>query len=129
MAGNSSVVFSYGINRLPEANFKSIFDLIRETLSDRTLILLLVAAAISLAVGMATEGVETGWKDGLAVIVAVAIIVAITVINDYQKERQFRALNEKKNDRQVNVVRGGEVRQHAVRYSSQQPQGHICFCL
>eukprot|EP00051_Salpingoeca_urceolata_P005163 m.70822 g.70822 ORF g.70822 m.70822 type:complete len:1076 (-) comp14099_c1_seq1:169-3396(-) len=99
----------YGENKLPEPEFKTLWTLIVEALSDRTLIMLCIAAAISLAVGMATEGVESGWKDGVAVLVAVAIIVAITAGNDYSKERQFRKLNERKNDHPVNVIRGGHV--------------------
>lgn len=69
---------SYGINRLPDLDFKSIWALVYEALKDKTLIMLVVAALISLAVGMATEGPELGWKDGVAVLVAVAVVVAIT---------------------------------------------------
>ena len=98
---------THGANVLPPVAFKSFLQLVWETLQDRTLIMLLVAAAISLAVGMSTKDPEEGFVDGTAVAVAVAIVVLITALNDYQKERQFRTLNSKKNDRQVVVVRGG----------------------
>jgi hypothetical protein len=39
--------------------------------------------------------------QGLAILSAVAVVVAVTAINDYQKEQQFRALNDVKEDSQV----------------------------
>ena len=39
--------------------------------------------------------------------VAVAIVVIVGSVNDWQKEKQFKALNEKKEDRTVKVIRGG----------------------
>ena len=47
--------------------------------------------------------------EGAAVMVAIAIAIVIVVgsLNDWQKEMQFRALNEKKEDRTVKVMRSG----------------------
>jgi Ca2+ transporting ATPase len=39
--------------------------------------------------------------QGLAILSAVVVVVAVTAINDYQKEQQFRALNDVKEDSQV----------------------------
>ena len=33
---------------------------------------------------------------------------AVSSLNDYSKEKQFRALNDVKNDRQVTILRGGD---------------------
>ena len=44
---------------------------------------------------------------GVAIMVAVIIVVVVGSLNDWQKERQFKALNEKKEDRHVKVVRDG----------------------
>ena len=35
------------------------------------------------------------WIEGVAILVAVTIATVAQSINDYQKERQFRKLNEK----------------------------------
>ena len=35
------------------------------------------------------------WIDGVAILLAVAIVVLVTAVNDYTKERQFRGLQEK----------------------------------
>jgi Ca2+-transporting ATPase len=47
------------------------------------------------------------WVEGVAIMVAVAIVVVVGSVNDWQKEKQFKALNEKKEDRTVKVMRGG----------------------
>lgn len=39
--------------------------------------------------------------------VAVIIVVVVGSMNDWQKERQFKKLNEKKEDRTVKVIRAG----------------------
>lgn len=43
------------------------------------------------------------WVEGVAIIVAVFLVVVVGSVNDYQKEKQFRKLNAKKDDRHVNV--------------------------
>ena len=48
------------------------------------------------------------WVEGLAIEVAVVIVVLVTGVNDYRREKQFVALNAKKEDRQVKAVRSGK---------------------
>ena len=50
---------------------------------------------------------KVDFVEGVAIIIAVVIVVLVGSINDWQKERQFRALNEKKEDRAVKVIRKG----------------------
>ncbi len=56
--------------------------------------ILLGAALVSLIIGVATEGLAKGWIEGLAIFIAIGIIVSVTATNDYIKEKQFRALNK-----------------------------------
>lgn len=44
------------------------------------------------------------WVEGVAIIVAILIVVLVGSVNDYQKEKQFRKLNAKKDDRVVKVI-------------------------
>lgn len=104
----------FGSNRLPERKSKSFFELAWIALQDRVLILLSVAAVVSLALGLyqtfgATkhEGAKVEWVEGVAIIVAIAIVVIVGALNDWQKERQFQKLNAKKEDRLVKVIRSG----------------------
>lgn len=51
---------------------------------------------------------KVDWVEGVAIIVAITIVVVVGSLNDWQKERQFRRLNEKKEDRGVKVIRHGD---------------------
>jgi Ca2+-transporting ATPase len=55
--------------------------------------------------GQAEPKVE--WVEGVAIIVAVAIVSIVGAANDWQKERQFVKLNRKKEDHKVTVIRDG----------------------
>ncbi|KAF3042849.1 hypothetical protein E8E11_007014 [Didymella keratinophila] len=106
-------------NRLPEKKPKSIFQLAWMAYNDKVLLLLTAAAVISLALGLyQTFGVshddgepKVEWVEGVAIIVAIAIVVVVGAANDWQKERQFVKLNKKKDDRQIKVIRSGRTQQ------------------
>ncbi|KAF7560581.1 hypothetical protein G7046_g3572 [Stylonectria norvegica] len=106
----------YKDNRLPEKKGKSLLQLMWITYNDKVLILLSIAAVVSLAVGLyQTFGQKhkpgepkVEWVEGVAIIVAIAIVVIVGSLNDYQKERQFAKLNKKKQDRLVKAVRSGK---------------------
>ncbi|KAL6450589.1 PMC1 Calcium-transporting ATPase 2 [Candida maltosa Xu316] len=89
-------------------------------LKDKVLVILCIAAVVSLALGLyETFGSGThyddegkplpkvDWVEGVAILVAVCIVVLVGAANDYQKERQFAKLNAKKEDREVIVIRNG----------------------
>ena len=90
--------------------------------NDKVLLLLTGAAVISLALGLyQTFGVKhkpgepkVEWIEGVAIIVAIAIVVVVGAANDWQKERQFVKLNRKKDDRTIKVVRSGKTREISV---------------
>lgn len=50
---------------------------------------------------------KVDWVEGVAIMIAIIIVVLVGSINDWQKERQFKKLNEKREDRTVKVIRGG----------------------
>ncbi len=90
--------------------------------NDKVLLLLTAAAIISLALGLyQTFGIKhkpgepkVEWIEGVAIIVAIAIVVIVGAANDWQKERQFVKLNRKKEDRTVKVIRSGKMREVSV---------------
>ncbi|ODH48339.1 calcium-translocating P-type ATPase, PMCA-type [Paracoccidioides brasiliensis] len=101
-------------NHLPAKKAKSIWELAWIAYNDKVLILLSVAAAISLALGI-YQSVTAGpdehriqWVEGVAIIVAILVVVIVGAANDWQKERQFVRLNKKKEDRNVKVIRSGK---------------------
>ncbi|KAF4542244.1 ATPAse P-type K/Mg/Cd/Cu/Zn/Na/Ca/Na/H-transporter [Lasiodiplodia theobromae] len=109
-------------NRLPEKKPKSILQLAWMAYNDKVLILLTIAAIISLALGLYEtfgQSHEDGepkveWVEGVAIMVAIAIVVVVGAVNDWQKERQFVKLNKKKSDRLVKVIRSGKTREISV---------------
>jgi len=109
-------------NRLPERKPKSILQLAWMAYNDKVLILLTVAAVISLSLGLyQTFGIKhkdgepkVEWVEGVAIIVAIVIVVVVGALNDWQKERQFVKLNKKKEDRYVKAIRSGKTREISV---------------
>ncbi|EDK43998.1 conserved hypothetical protein [Lodderomyces elongisporus NRRL YB-4239] len=113
--------YNYGVNKLPQRVSKTFFQLCWEAMKDKVLIILSIAAVVSLALGLyetfgsGTQYDDEGkplpkvdWVEGVAILVAVCIVVIVGAANDYQKERQFAKLNAKKEDRELIVVRNGE---------------------
>jgi len=47
---------------------------------------LLLAATVSLIIGIIENGWQSGWIDGLSIYIAVIIIVTVTSGNNYAKE-------------------------------------------
>lgn len=53
----------------------------------------------------------TAWIEGVAILACVIVVVLVTAINDYSKERQFRSLQEKIETGQTfSVMRDGEAK-------------------
>ncbi|KAL6240788.1 plasma membrane calcium [Rhinocladiella similis] len=101
----------FGDNRLPERKPDGILVLIWRAYNDKILILLTIAAVVSLALGIyesvaGDSGVD--WVEGVAICVAIVIVVTVGAANDWQKERQFVKLNKRKDDREVKVIRSGK---------------------
>lgn len=74
------------------------------------MMLLCAAAVLSIILNTATASPEhrgSAWIEGFSILMAVFIVVNVTAINDFQKEKQFRKLNAKKSDRLLKVQRGG----------------------
>lgn len=85
------------LNRLPEKKSKSLLELAWLAYNDKVLILLTIAAVVSLALGLyQTFGTphEPGepkveWVEGVAIIVAILIVVIVYVNPD--RSRSYRA--------------------------------------
>ncbi|ORX83171.1 calcium-translocating P-type ATPase [Anaeromyces robustus] len=107
----------FGRNVLPETKSKSLLELMWIALHDKIMIILSIAAIVSLSIGLYEDfgpGSENNdepkvhWIEGVAILISVFIVITAGSVNDYQKEKQFRALNAKKDDRKVKALRGGE---------------------
>ncbi|XP_058678297.1 LOW QUALITY PROTEIN: plasma membrane calcium-transporting ATPase 3 [Ammospiza caudacuta] len=122
---------AFGRNWIPPRRPKSFAALVWEALQDVTLVILEVAALVSLglsfyappgaadeACGQASGGAEdegeaeAGWIEGAAILLSVACVVLVTASNDWSKERQFRGLQSRlEREQRVAVLRGGRLAQ------------------
>ncbi|KAF4531643.1 hypothetical protein B566_EDAN006574 [Ephemera danica] len=114
----------FGSNVIPAKKPKSFIELAWEAAQDFTLIILMIAAAISLilafvapepakhptAPGAPAEPESHGWIEGLAILISVVVVILVTAGNDWSKEKQFRGLqNRIQGEHKFSVLRGGEV--------------------
>uniref|UniRef100_A0A8C6PDI8 Calcium-transporting ATPase n=1 Tax=Nothobranchius furzeri TaxID=105023 RepID=A0A8C6PDI8_NOTFU len=114
----------FGQNVIPPKKPKTFLQLVWEALQDATLIILEVAAIISLGLsfysppventsvgGVEEEGeTETGWIESAAILLSVVCVVLVTAFNDWSKEKQFRGLQSRiEQEQKFTVVRGGQV--------------------
>ncbi|GAA97755.1 hypothetical protein E5Q_04434, partial [Mixia osmundae IAM 14324] len=118
----------FGANKLPTRQSKSLLKLMWLAMQDKVLIILSIAAVVSLALGLYQDlgtpaevvpcptgspagqvctAPQVDYVEGVAIIAAILIVVIIGSVNDYQKERQFRRLNAQKEDRNVKAIRSG----------------------
>ncbi|XP_026317049.1 plasma membrane calcium-transporting ATPase 2 isoform X6 [Hyposmocoma kahamanoa] len=118
----------FGSNLIPPKPPKTFLTLVWEALQDVTLIILEVAAVVSLGLSFykppddpnaideighldEDEG-HYQWIEGLAILISVIVVVIVTAFNDYTKERQFRGLQSRiEGEHKFAVIRGGEVNQ------------------
>ncbi|XP_067102958.1 plasma membrane calcium-transporting ATPase 2 isoform X2 [Osmerus mordax] len=119
----------YGQNLIPPKKPKTFLQLVWEALQDVTLIILEIAAMISLGLsfyqppgegsefcgsaeaGAEDEGeAEAGWIEGAAILLSVVCVVLVTAFNDWSKEKQFRGLqNRIEQEQKFQVVRGAQI--------------------
>lgn len=108
----------FGRNTLPPKKATPLWKLVWNAYNDTVLIVLTVAAAISLALGLyETFGAKhppgsptpVDWVEGLAICIAIVIVVLVTALNDWQKEQAFARLNAKKEQREIKVTRSGKI--------------------
>ncbi|XP_074078519.1 plasma membrane calcium-transporting ATPase 4-like [Macrotis lagotis] len=117
----------FGKNFIPPKKPKTFLELVWEALQDATLIILEVAAVISLGLSfyhppedgndqcgqVTTSGkdeLEAGWIEGTAILFSVAIVVLVTAFNDWSKEKQFRGLQSRiEQEQKFAVIRKGQI--------------------
>ncbi|XP_063783715.1 plasma membrane calcium-transporting ATPase 1 isoform X4 [Pseudophryne corroboree] len=118
----------FGKNIIPPKKPKTFLQLVWEALQDVTLIILEIAAIISLGLSfyrppggnnelceeasgaVEEEEGEAGWIEGAAILLSVVCVVLVTAFNDWSKDKQFRGLqNRIEQEQKFTVVRGSQV--------------------
>ncbi|XP_007939355.1 plasma membrane calcium-transporting ATPase 4 [Orycteropus afer afer] len=119
----------FGQNLIPPKKSKTFLELVWEALQDVTLIILEIAAVISLVLSFyrppggeneqcgesastpEDEGeAEAGWIEGAAILFSVLIVVLVTAFNDWSKEKQFRGLQSRiEQEQKFSIIRNGQI--------------------
>ncbi|XP_026297902.1 plasma membrane calcium-transporting ATPase 3 isoform X7 [Apis mellifera] len=118
---------TFGSNLIPPKPPKTFLQLVWEALQDVTLIILEVAALVSLGLSfyhpaddeekplIDEDEAKYGWIEGAAIFISVILVVIVTASNDYSKEKQFRGLQSRiEGEHKFSVIRQGEVKQISV---------------
>ncbi|KAF7814672.1 calcium-transporting ATPase 9, plasma membrane-type-like [Senna tora] len=98
---------AFGTNTYPRKKGRNFLMFLWDAWQDLTLIILIIAAVVSLALGIKTEGLEEGWYDGGSIAFAVILVIVVTAVSDYRQSLQFQNLNSEKQNIQLEVIRGG----------------------
>lgn len=97
---------SFGENTKPLPQLPPLTASIKEALDDRVLLILAIAAFFTLITGMITNGPMWGWIKGFSIFVAIIIIVSISSVNDWLKDKQLVHLQSLVKDEDIAVIRG-----------------------
>ena len=104
----------WGNNHLPPEKENSIIAHIIECFEDPTLRVLLVASIVSLIIGVAKDGLKTGWIEGTAIFFAVFLVVSISSYMNYQETEQFLKLSRETKLKKVLVIRDGREKEISI---------------
>jgi Ca2+-transporting ATPase len=90
----------------------SFWSSLKEATEDRIYFVLAIAAAFSILFGMIYSP-KTGWWPGVSIFISLFIMIFITAICDYDKDKRFIELRIRGNESKVTVIRGriGETQQ------------------
>lgn len=107
--GMNSRIDTYGRNVFKYPPAKSFLALMFEALKDPMIIILCLAAVVSLTISLAVEKKreEFAYLEGLAIIIVIAVVVLVQAVIDKQKDAKFRQLNSVKDCFNVLVRRAG----------------------
>ena len=98
----------YGSNEPILKEPLTLYEIIMDNFEDPTMRILVAAAAVSLVLGVMSEGYAKGWIEGTSILVAVVIVVGVGSFNNYVKEQQFQKLNQQVAQKDVAVMRNGK---------------------
>lgn len=97
----------FGENIIPPPRSATILEIVYDTIKeDPILKILILGAFIVLSVGSAICPSQ-GYIEGMAIVIAVFIVLSVTAGNDYSKDRKFKKLMLLQTDKKCRIIRGG----------------------
>ena len=117
----------FGVNEIPQQAQTTFIRLLLNGFDDRIIQILSVASIISLGTGLYEyfyNHVEMAYIEGLAIISTIFIVIFINAYQDYQKDKQFKFLNEQnQSNKKASVLRkqvSGDVESSRMSFMTMQ---------
>lgn len=93
----------YGTNVLTPPERDPWWKLYLEKFQDPVIRILLIAAGITILVGI----VDGHYAEGIGIIIAIFLATSLSFVNEYRANREFDVLNQVNDDAPINVIRDG----------------------
>ena len=104
----------YGRNELIKKDPVTFLEFFLEALSDKIIIILGIAAIISIIFGMTLPNPHSGeverskgWIEGTAILISILVVTLVGSINNYQKAKKFEEMEAEQAVQDVQVMRDG----------------------
>jgi len=101
----------YGSNALEPPTSPSFLDLVLDALNEFTVLVLLGAGGASMVLELWLAGKEhrdANLIESVSILAAVAVVVLVSAGNNWQKDQQFKALQEVQSKENVRAIRNGQ---------------------
>ena len=109
---------TYGANSLTPPPRDPWWKLLGEKFQDPTIIILLVAAAMSILVAsyefFFMEGTVSSFFDSIGIVFAIALATLAAFFSEMKSAKEFELLNKVKDDILIKVLRGGEIHEVSI---------------
>ncbi|XP_048140514.1 putative calcium-transporting ATPase 13, plasma membrane-type [Rhodamnia argentea] len=98
---------AFGVNSYKKPPAKGFFHFMFEAFKDLMIMIHLVCAGLSLGFGIKENGVKEGWYDGGSIFVAVFLVITVSAVSNYCRNRQFEKLSRVSSNILIDVIRKG----------------------
>ena len=100
----------YGSNKIFVEPLPPFCYFVFESLKDLMVIILIVAAIVSIVLGCTlSKNKKSDWIDGVSIVIAILVVVLVGSITQYQKEKKFHELNQEQNEQtKYKIIRNGQ---------------------
>lgn len=98
----------FGVNALTHKPPTPFWELVLDQLEDLMIRILIVCGIVSIIIGAVQDPQHHGWTEGLAVLLAVILVAMVGSLNNYSKEKQFRAMEMESQKKDTIVLRAGK---------------------
>lgn len=98
---------TFGQNIIPPPESDTILEIIWGTIVDDPILKILIIGAVVILILGTIMDPQVGWTEGVAIMVAVVIVLSVTAGNDWSKDRKFKKLLLLQTDKKVKIIRGG----------------------